>query len=75
MEIAYTPNALKDLEWWKANGSDTAKKKRFLPCCAKWRFITGLELESQKYSQETTQVVGLEGLTRKTELFMKSMMK
>lgn len=23
----------------------------------------------------TTQVVGLEGLTRKTELFMKSMMK
>ena len=68
MEIAYTPNALKDLEWWKANGSDTAKKK-------KWRFIPGLELESQKYSQETTQVVGLEGLTRKTELFMKSMMK
>ena len=74
MEIAYTPNALKDLEWWKANGSDTAKK-RFLPCCAKWRFIPRLELESQKYSQETTQVVGLEGLTRKTELFMKSMMK
>jgi toxin YoeB len=27
MEIAYTPNALKDIEWWKANGSDTAKKK------------------------------------------------
>ncbi len=51
------------------------RKKRFLLCCAKWRFIPGLELESQKYSQETTQVVGLEGLTRKTELFMKSMMK
>ncbi len=27
MEIAYTPNAQKDLEWWKANGSEAAKKK------------------------------------------------
>lgn len=73
MEIAYTPNAQKDLEWWKANGSE-ATKKRFPLCFVRWKFIHELELESQKSLLETMQVVGLEESTKKIALFTKSMM-